>query len=56
MHHVPRPGSEKGGGGGGGGVARTTIIMASMEPSKGGYDYEFVTPPPKSLECSICLA
>ena len=23
--------------------------------NKGGYDYEFVTPPPKSLECSICL-
>ena len=30
-------------------------MMASMEPSKGGYDYDFVTPPPKSLECSICL-
>ena len=24
-------------------------------PSKGGYDYEFVAPPPKSLECSVCL-
>ena len=23
--------------------------------NKGGYDYEFVTPPPKSLECTICL-
>ena len=23
--------------------------------NKGGYDYEFVTPPPKSLKCSICL-
>ena len=23
--------------------------------SKGGYDYDFVTPPPKSLECSVCL-
>ena len=23
--------------------------------NKGGYDYVFVTPPPKSLECSICL-
>ena len=22
---------------------------------KGGYDYDFVTPPPKSLECVICL-
>ena len=22
---------------------------------KGGYDYEFVSPPPKSLECSVCL-
>ena len=27
----------------------------SMEHKKGGYDYEFVIPPPKSLECSICL-
>ena len=27
--------------------------MAST--SKGGYDYEFVSTPPKSLECSICL-
>ena len=23
--------------------------------SKGGYDYEFVRPPPKSLECPVCL-
>ena len=32
--------------------------MASMEHKespKGGYDYEFVIPPPKSLECSVCL-
>ena len=29
--------------------------MASMERTKGGYDYEFVIPPPKSLECSVCL-
>ena len=39
----------------GGGGWRARLIMASMEPSKGGYDYEFVTPPSKSLECSICL-
>ena len=31
-----------------GGVVRTTS-------HKGGYDYEFVSPPPKSLECSVCL-
>ena len=24
-------------------------------PHKGGYDYDFVSPPPKTLECSICL-
>jgi TNF receptor-associated factor 4 len=29
--------------------------MASMESPKGGYDYEFVSPPPKFLECSVCL-
>ena len=23
--------------------------------SKGGYDYDFVSPPPKSLECPVCL-
>lgn len=26
-----------------------------MASFKGGFDYEFVSPPPKSLECSICL-
>ena len=26
-----------------------------MATGKGGYDYEFVTPPPKSLECPVCL-
>ena len=26
-----------------------------MSSSKGGYDYDFVATPPKSLECSICL-
>lgn len=26
-----------------------------MAVAKGGYDYEFVSTPPKSLECSICL-
>ena len=33
-------------------------IMAALErktASKGGYDYEFVSPPPKSLECPVCL-
>ena len=30
--------------------------MASLvEHKKGGYDYEFVSPPPKSLECPVCL-
>ena len=26
-----------------------------MATSKGGYDYDFVTPPDKSLECPVCL-
>ena len=26
-----------------------------MAFKKGGYDYEFVSPPPKSLECPVCL-
>ena len=26
-----------------------------MATFKGGYDYEFIDPPPNSLECSICL-
>ena len=47
MARAPRPGVEKGG------VARTiSTVMASQ---KGGYDYEFVSPLPKSLECSVCL-
>ena len=31
--------------------------MATLEQgeSKGGYDNEFVSPPPKSLECPVCL-
>ena len=29
--------------------------MAAGGTSKGGYDYEFVTPPDKSLECPVCL-
>ena len=29
--------------------------MAAGGASKGGYDYEFVTPPGKSLECPVCL-
>ena len=28
---------------------------AAFMEQKGGYDYEFVNPPPKSLECSVCL-
>ena len=35
-------------------ITHTTTFMATG-PSKGGYDYEFVAPPPKSLECSVCL-
>ena len=30
-------------------------MASGTGPSKGGYDYEFVAPPPKSLECSVCL-
>ena len=30
-------------------------MMEHKESPKGGYDYEFVNPPPKSLECSICF-
>ena len=30
-------------------------VNMATGPSKGGYDYEFVAPPPKSLECSVCL-
>ena len=29
--------------------------MAAFEQRKGGYDCEFVSPPPKSLECPVCL-
>ena len=29
--------------------------MAAGGTGKGGYDYEFVTPPDKSLECPVCL-
>ena len=37
--------------------ARDRSIMATPEckKSKEGYDYEFVSPPPKSLECPVCL-
>jgi hypothetical protein len=32
------------------------VSDSSVVPSnKGGYDYEFITPPPKYLECSVCL-
>ena len=30
-------------------------MAATLEHKKGGYDYEFVSPPPKSLECPVCL-
>ena len=33
----------------------TTSKMAAPEHKKGGYDYEFVSSPPKSLECPVCL-
>ena len=29
--------------------------MATGGTSKGGYDYEFVSPPDKSLECPVCF-
>ena len=31
------------------------MATSDREHSKGGYDYEFVSSPPKFLECSICL-
>ena len=31
------------------------VDSSGSSSNKGGYEYEFVTPPPKSLECSICL-
>ena len=37
-------------------MAAGEVAGCSVIPSnKGGYDYEFVSPPPKSLECPICL-
>ena len=30
-------------------------MATKLEHKKGGYDYEFVSPPPKSLECPVCL-
>ena len=37
-------------------LARSTyLVVAEMATSKGGYDYEFITPPDKSLECPVCL-
>ena len=32
-----------------------TSTMAAFEQRKGGYDCEFVSSPPKSLECPVCL-
>ena len=29
--------------------------VAGPPNNKGGYDYDFVSPPPKSLECPVCL-
>ena len=31
------------------------LQLTTMATFKGGYDYEFIDPPPNSLECSICL-
>ena len=37
-------------------MAARAVTGSSVVPSnKGGYDYEFVSPPPKSLECPVCL-
>ena len=37
-------------------MAARAVTSSSVVPSnKGGYDYEFVRPPPKSLECPVCL-
>ena len=37
-------------------MAAKSVTDFSVVPSnKGGYDYEFVSPPPKSLECPVCL-
>ena len=33
----------------------TCSVRKAMATSKGGYDCEFVTAPPKSLECPVCL-
>ena len=30
-------------------------MASTLEHKKGGYDYEFVSTPPKSLECPVCL-
>ena len=35
--------------------AGLAAFMEHKESLKGGYDYEFVNPPPMSLECSVCL-
>ena len=33
----------------------TASTMITDAPTKGGYGYDFVRPPPKSLECPVCL-
>ena len=33
----------------------TRSTSACATDTKGGYGYDFVSPPPKSLECPICL-
>ena len=35
-------------------ATRSTSAQCATD-TKGGYGYDFVSPPPKSLECSICL-
>ena len=36
-------------------AARAIVGSSTVLGNKGGYDYEFVSPPPKSLECPVCL-
>ena len=36
-------------------AARAATGSSVVPSNKGGYDYEFVSPPSKSLECPVCL-
>ena len=36
-------------------AARTIVGSSTVLSNKGGYEYEFLSPPPKSLECPVCL-